>query len=661
MKAQDLKNSILQLAIQGKLVPQNANDEPAEVLYAKIQAEKQKLIKEGKIKKDKPLPPIREEEIPFKIPLTWKWVRLGDIASYVQRGKSPSYTDFGEYLVASQKCVQWEGFDISKARCVTDCFANTLEKFRFLQKGDLLWNSTGLGTVGRICLVSENVHHKCVVDSHVTLIRVIECLSEYIYYFIKSPQVQNSIDDITTGTTKQKELNLSVVINHLIPLPPLAEQKRIVAKIEELEPLVKQYGEVETELSTLNDSFPEQLKKSILQYAIQGKLIPQDVNDESAEVLYVKIQAEKQKLIKEGKIKKDKPLPPITTDEIPFDIPSTWKWVRLGSISNYSSVKKKISPNQIKPEMWSLDLEDIEKVTGRVLKKHFAKDRIIRGEKVCFTKGNILYNKLRPYLLKILIADDDGITTPELVPFNFYGDRYQQFFLWYLKSPYVDSIVNSESYGVKMPRVGTDTMVQLLVPLPPSAEQKRIVTKINELMQYCEELKHPANKSNVEPITIEWLIDKGFASCQQNGYTDINAILDELDIAVMQDRNLKKGRIEYDDNKKKFQIWVNDLNDNWTKTHELVHYVNDNNEIKLYGAVGRKDKTSLSKPKERNVEILTAEILMPEDIFISAIKQENIEQYALVDNAIIRKLGKQFRVSDYAVKIRLQNLGYHTK
>lgn len=256
-------------------------------------------------------------------------------------------------------------------------------------------------------------------------------------------------DKDATKLMKEKFFKISVVINHLIPLPPLAEQKRIVAKIEELEPLVKQYGEVETELSTLNDSFPEQLKKSILQYAIQGKLIPQDVNDESAEVLYVKIQAEKQKLIKEGKIKKDKPLPPITTDEIPFDIPSTWKWVRLGSISNYSSVKKKISPNQIKPEMWSLDLEDIEKVTGRVLKKHFAKDRIIRGEKVCFTKGNILYNKLRPYLLKILIADDDGITTPELVPFNFYGDSYQQFFLWYLKSPYVDSIVNSESYGVK--------------------------------------------------------------------------------------------------------------------------------------------------------------------------------------------------------------------
>ena len=405
----------------------------------------------------------------------------------------------------------------------------------------------------------------------------------------------------------------------------------------------------------------QDLKNSILQLAIQGKLVVQDANDEPAEVLYAKIQAEKQKLIKEGKIKKDKPLPPITDDEIPFEIPSTWKWVRLGDISNYSSAKKKILPNQIDPETWSLDLEDIEKGTGRVLKKCFAKDRIIRGEKVCFTKGNILYSKLRPYLLKILIADDDGITTPELVPFNFYGDSYQQFFLWYLKSPYVDSIVNSESYGVKMPRVGTDTMVQLLVPLPPLAEQKRIVAKVNDLMQYCEELAHPEKRKSVEPITIEWLIDKGFDSCKQNGYTDVNAILDELSIAVMQDRNLKKGRIEYDNNKKKFQIWVNDLNDNWTKTHELVHYVNDNNEIKLYGAVGRKDETSLSKSKERNVDALTAEILMPEDIFISAVKQNNIQEYALINNAIIRKLSKQFRVSDDAVKIRLQNLGYHTK
>lgn len=649
MKAQDLKNSILQLAIQGKLVTQDANDEPAEVLYTKIQTEKQKLIKEGKIKKDKPLPPITEDEIPFEIPSTWKWVRLGDIFNIVM-GQSPDGDSVSHVALNGIEFHQGKSFFSETYLLHSDVYTNSPTK--------IVENNTNIlcvrAPVGIVNITERKIcigRGLCGVVIYNQLVAL-----KLLFYFLQS--MKNDFNKKSTGTTF-KAITGDVVSQQLFPLPPLAEQKRIVAKIEELAPLVKQYDKAETELSALNDSFPEQLKKSILQYAIQGKLVAQDANDEPAEVLYTKIQAEKQKLIKVGKIKKDKPLPPITDDEIPFEIPSTWKWVRLGSISNYSSAKKKILPNQIDPETWSLDLEDIEKGTGRVLKKCFAKDRIIRGEKVCFTKGNILYSKLRPYLLKILIADDDGITTPELVPFNFYGDSYQQFFLWYLKSPYVDSIVNSESYGVKMPRVGTDTMVQLLVPLPPLAEQKRIVAKVNDLMQYCEELGHPEKRKNVEPITIGWLIDKGFVSCQQNGYTDVNAILDELSIAVMQDRNLKKGRIEY--NNDKFQIWVNDLNDNWTKTHELVHYVNDNNEIKLYGAVGRKDETSLSKSKERNVDALTAEILMPEDIFISAVKQNNIKKYSLVDNTTIRKLGKQFRVSDDAVKIRLQNLGYHTK
>lgn len=654
MKAQDLKNSILQLAIQGRLVVQDSNDEPAEVLYAKIQAEKQKLIKEGKIKKDKPLPPITDDEIPFTIPSTWKWVRLGDIFAH-NTGKalnsSKQEGKFKKYITTSN--VYWNYFQLNEVREMR--FNDDEIQKCTVTKGDLLVCEGG--DIGRAAI--WNYDYDICIQNHIHRLRAYsEVCTMFFYYIFFLYKMAGYIGGKGIGI---QGLSSGALHNIWVPLPPLAEQKRIVAKIEELEPLVKQYDKAETELSALNDSFPEQLKKSILQYAIQGKLVAQDANDEPAEVLYAKIQAEKQKLIKEGKIKKDKPLPPITDDEIPFEIPSTWKWVRLGDISNYSSAKKKILPNQIDPETWSLDLEDIEKGTGRVLKKCFAKDRIIRGEKVCFTKGNILYSKLRPYLLKILIADDDGITTPELVPFNFYGDSYQQFFLWYLKSPYVDSIVNSESYGVKMPRVGTDTMVQLLVPLPPLAEQKRIVAKVNDLMQYCEELAHPEKRKSVEPITIEWLIDKGFDSCKQNGYTDVNAILDELSIAVMQDRNLKKGRIEYDNNKKKFQIWVNDLNDNWTKTHELVHYVNDNNEIKLYGAVGRKDETSLSKSKERNVDALTAEILMPEDIFISAVKQNNIQEYALINNAIIRKLSKQFRVSDDAVKIRLQNLGYHTK
>lgn len=227
---------------------------------------------------------------------------------------------------------------------------------------------------------------------------------------------------------------------------------------------------------------PQQLKNSILQMAMQGKLVEQRPEEGSGEELYQQIQKEKQKLIKEGKIKKEKPLPEITEDEIPFEIPESWKWVRLGDISSYDQPKMKISPSQIEPDMWSLDLEDIEKVTGKVITHTLAKNRKINGDKICFWKGNILYSKLRPYLMKILIADGDGITTPEVIPFNVYGCANQEFYLWFLRSPYVDTTVNSVSYGVKMPRVGTGAMVNLLVPIPPEREQRRIVAKIEELI-----------------------------------------------------------------------------------------------------------------------------------------------------------------------------------
>ncbi len=231
---------------------------------------------------------------------------------------------------------------------------------------------------------------------------------------------------------------------------------------------------------------PQQLKNSILQMAMQGKLVEQRPEEGTGEELYQQIQKEKQKLIKEGKIKKEKPLPKITEDEVPFEIPESWKWVRLGDISSYSQPKTKITPSEIKPEMWSLDLEDIEKNSGKVIVHTRAANRKIAGDKVCFKKGDILYSKLRPYLMKILIAENDGITTPEIIPFGIYGCNDQRFYLWLLRSPYVDAVVNSVSYGVKMPRVGTGTMVNLLVPLPPLAEQKRIVAKIEEIMPFID-------------------------------------------------------------------------------------------------------------------------------------------------------------------------------
>ena len=251
----------------------------------------------------------------------------------------------------------------------------------------------------------------------------------------------------------------------------------------------------------------QQLKNSILQMAVQGKLVPQDPGDEPASVLLQRIKAEKQELIKAGKIKKDKKSSEIfrgathnlpyafceqigkeirdISDEIPFEIPESWEWVRLGIISTYNQAKQKINAKDADVSIWGLDLEDIEK-GGRLLVKKTVGERKAVGDKTVFTKGDILYSKLRPYLLKILVAPDSGICTPEIVPFTVYGGISAEYIVNFLKSPYVDGLVNGETYGIKMPRAGTDTMISLLVPLPPLSEQHRIVAKIEELLPYIE-------------------------------------------------------------------------------------------------------------------------------------------------------------------------------
>ena len=242
----------------------------------------------------------------------------------------------------------------------------------------------------------------------------------------------------------------------------------------------------------------QQLKNSILQMAVQGKLVPQDPNEEPASVLLERIRAEKERLIKEKKIKREKnpsvifkgadntPYEKIgdevrsLADEVPFDIPDSWEWVRLGNISSYAETKQKVNATSADPSIWGLDLEDIEK-GGRLIEHKTVGERKAVGDKTVFAKGDILYSKLRPYLLKILVAPDDGICTPEIVPFRVYGGIDPNYIVNYLKSPYVDNLINSITYGVKMPRVGTETMTSLLVPVPPLEEQRRIVEKIDEI------------------------------------------------------------------------------------------------------------------------------------------------------------------------------------
>ena len=244
----------------------------------------------------------------------------------------------------------------------------------------------------------------------------------------------------------------------------------------------------------------QQLKNSILQMAVQGKLVPQDPNDEPASVLLERIRAEKEQLIKEKKIKKEKNpsvifrgadnLPyekvgknePVgIVDEVPFDIPDSWEWTRLGFVSSYAETKKKIKAQDAPPDLWQLDLEDIEK-GGRILEHKTVGERKAVGDKTFFEAGNVLYSKLRPYLLKVLVAPADGICTPEIVPFSLYGKILPEYIVAFLKSPYVDGVINAVTYGVKMPRVGTQTMTSLLLPLPPLNEQQRIVNKVNEVM-----------------------------------------------------------------------------------------------------------------------------------------------------------------------------------
>ena len=251
----DLKKSILQEAIQGKLVPQIAEEGTAHELLEQIKAEKQKLVKEGKLKKSALNDSVIfrgddnkyweksedgavciDEEIPFEIPSNWAWVRLDDICSFIHRGKSPKYSPIKKYPVVAQKCNQWDGFSIEKAKFIDPQSISSYNDEYFLQDRDLMWNSTGLGTLGRMAIYHTilNPYELAVADSHVTVIRPYKAyiVSEYLYYYFASNTVQSVIEDKSDGSTKQKELATKTVKAYLVPIPPFAEQQRIVQKIK---------------------------------------------------------------------------------------------------------------------------------------------------------------------------------------------------------------------------------------------------------------------------------------------------------------------------------------------------------------------------------------------------------------------------------------------
>ncbi|MCI6611441.1 restriction endonuclease subunit S [Mitsuokella jalaludinii] len=381
MNAQDLKNSILQRAIEGKLVPQRKEEGTAKELLAEIRAEKARLVKEKKIKKSKPLPEITDEEKPFDIPDSWEWARLGDICSKIGSGKTPdggrnsdAYKQQGIPLFREQNIYN-DGLNYNGIVYISEELSNTRLGSKVFAK-DLLLNITG-GSIGRCAIVPDDFSVGD-INQHILIIRLIRPeLRSWIHAYICSPDGQNVINRKAVGA--KAGFSAAKCKSMLIPIPNLAEQNRIVAKIEELQPDIDAYDKAQTKLRTIEQRFPDAMKKSLLQYAIEGKLVPQRKEEGTAKDLLVKIRAEKAQLIKEKKIKKTKPLPPITDEEKPFDIPDSWEWVRLGEVSTYGQKINKIVVENMKPDMWLLDMEDIEKGTGRIIRHKLVKSSVIRG------------------------------------------------------------------------------------------------------------------------------------------------------------------------------------------------------------------------------------------------------------------------------------------
>ena len=491
MTPQELKNSILQLAIQGKLVEQRPEEGTAQELYAQIQAEKQRLIKEGKLKKEKPLPEITEDEKPFEIPEGWMWVRIKEITilnpkndlddnlktsfipmTLLSDGYRSSYT----YEIRSWGEIK-KGFthfavgDIGIAK-ITPCFQN--RKSAIFTK---LESNFGAGT------------------TELSIVRVIQnTLSrKYLLWFFKSAYfIENGIKSFT-GTAGQQRIHKDYLSHCVFPLPPLAEQKRIVAKIEELLPLVDRYEQAWTKLEEFNLRFPEDMKKSILQQAIQGKLVEQRPEEGTAQELYAQIQAEKQRLIKAGKLKKEKPLPEITEDEKPFEIPNGWMWVRVGDIFAHNtgkamngsakkidkagSMRKFITTSNV---YWnSFDLSAVKEM-------FFSDDEL---ERCTVSKGDLLMCEGGAYYGRTAIwtYDYDICFQNHVHRLRPYGILELLFFYHLFYFYKTNNMMKAK--GTAMPGLSSQALHQMPVPLPPLGEQKRIVARLEELLPLCERLK----------------------------------------------------------------------------------------------------------------------------------------------------------------------------
>lgn len=476
MTPEQLKASILQYAMEGKLVKQDPNDEPASELLKRIENEKAELIREGKIKKSKKLPAISNDEEPFDIPDSWEWIRLGNICEPIRYGFTSSAKDNGNSKLVritdiQNNNVNWNNVpfcDVPKVKL----------KDLQLKTNDILIARTG-GTVGKSFVV-KNISEVAVFASYLIRIRLIDNeLIDFVKYFLDSPYYWQMISLKQSGTG-QPNVNATKLSEILIPIPPIEEQKRIVAKIEKLMPLVDEYAESYNRLQKIDNEFEDKLKQSVLQYAMEGKLIKQDPNDEPASELIKKIETEKAELIKEGKIKKSKKLPAVTDDEKPFDIPDSWEWVRfseLFDIQGGSQPPKRLFSSIKKENM--IRLYQIRDYGSNPVPVYIPKDSTKKMTK----KGDILLARYGASLGKVFWAEDGGynVAMAKVIPYFESNNIFKSYLFFYFKSSVYQKFITSNSRSAQA-GFNKGDLEKLLMPVPPLKEQKRIVTKIEELM-----------------------------------------------------------------------------------------------------------------------------------------------------------------------------------
>ena len=516
MTAQQLKNSILQMAVQGKLVPQDPNDEPASVLLERIRAEKERLIKEKKIKREKtpsvifkgadntPYEKIGDEvrslagEVPFEIPDSWEWARLGSVV-YNRGQTSPStefcYIDIGSIDNKNQK------LNPTDTTIAPDKAPSRARKL--VDMGDILYST-----------VRPYLHNMCIIDRefpHIPIastgFAVLTChanlLNKYLFYYLMSPD----FDAYANNTDNAKgvaypAINDDRLYKALIPIPPVAEQHRIVSAIDSVNVPLCEYGSKEETLRILNTSFPENLKKSILQEAVQGKLVPQDPSDEPAEALLERIRVEKQRLIKEGKVKKDKRESVIfrrdnshyekrgseevcIDDEIPFEIPESWAWARLSSFGVFSSGK---TPSMSNPQFWN---GNVPWVTSKDMKRPVITDSEMHISELAaatmqlYPAGTLLLvarSGILKRLLPLCKLGIDSTINQDIKAFSLYDIKLSEWLFYGIKAfePFilkelVKSVTTVESLKF-------DEFAAMLIPVPPLSEQRRIIDAIKTAM-----------------------------------------------------------------------------------------------------------------------------------------------------------------------------------